>query len=696
MSEKITADHLGRKAYVYIRQSTMEQVRHNLESQRRQYELADKARAMGWNEVEVIDEDLGRSGASALQRTGFQRLVAEVGLGHCGAIFSLEASRLARNNADWYQLLDLCALAQTLLVDSEAVYDPRLSNDRLLLGLKGALSEAELGLIFQRAHQGLLSKAQRGELYTTVPIGYLRTRDDRVEKDPDLRVQESVQGVFVKFTETASARQTLLWYRQEQIRLPARRFSRWGWETVWKMPVYNTIIKFLKNPIYAGAYVWGRTSTETVIEAGQARKYVHRSKSPEEWTVSIRDHHSGYIDWKTFEQNQQILRDNLHREGRMTKGAIRTGRSLLAGLLTCGHCGRRLHVSYGGIGGSVARYSCRGAAINHGAGKCISFGGLKVDRQVEREILRVIEPASIEAALAAVEKTHQEMELKRKLLEREREQLRYEAERAYRQYDAVDPANRLVVENLEKKWNGLLEQVQEAERRLGELVSRVEKTEEPNREELLELAEVFPEIWADPETDITIKKRIARMLIDEIIALVDEAQAEIDLVIRWTGEKHTRLRVKKNKTGGHSFCTDKDIIELARELAPQLPDREIARVLNRLGKKTGRGLSWTKSRICSLRNYHGIPVFDPDKVRDRYCDMKEAATLLGISPMSARRLIQSKILPAQQSVATAPWRIERKDLGLELVQRAVEAIKTRRRVPLPENPAQLRLLESTT
>jgi DNA invertase Pin-like site-specific DNA recombinase len=251
----------------------MEQVRNNRESRRRQYGLADKARAMGWSQVEVIDEDLGRSGTSALDRTGFRRLVAEVGLGRCGAVFSLEASRLARNNTDWYRLLDLCSLAKTLIVDSEAVYDPRLSNDRLLLGLKGALSEAELGLIFQRAQQGALCKAKRGELYTTVPIGYLRTRDDGLEKDPDCRVRESIQGVFAKFTETGSARQTLLWYRQEKIRLPARRHSRWGWETVWKIPVYNTVLKFLKNPIYAGAYVWGRTVTETVIENGQARKH---------------------------------------------------------------------------------------------------------------------------------------------------------------------------------------------------------------------------------------------------------------------------------------------------------------------------------------------------------------------------------------------------------------------------------------
>jgi DNA invertase Pin-like site-specific DNA recombinase len=696
MSPKITSDHLCRKAYVYIRQSSMDQVRNNLESQRRQYELADKARSMGWHQVDVIDEDLGRSGASAVERTGFQHLVAEVGLGRCGAIFSLEASRLARNNADWYRLLDLCSLAKTLIVDSEAVYDPRLSNDRLLLGLKGALSEAELGLIFQRAHQGLMSKAKRGELYTSVPIGYVQSHNARLEKDPDLRVQESIQGVFAKFSEAGSARQTLLWYRQERIRLPARQYGRWGWETTWKIPVYNTILKFIKNPIYAGAYVWGRTGTETVIENGRARKYSGRHKSREDWTVWIRDHHEGYTDWTTFERNQQTLSENLHMEGTMAKGAIRSGRSLLAGLLSCGQCGRRLHVSYGGVGSVVPRYSCQGALLNHGGQKCISFGGFKVDRVVGAEIVRLIQPASIEAALKVAEKTHQETQLKKKLLERELEQLRYEADRAYRQYDAVDPTNRLVAESLEKKWNSALQYVQQAESRIQEVSESIEKIKKPNREELLQLADSFPKIWADAETDIKIKKRIARLLIEEIIASVDDLRREVHLVIRWKGGEHSRLTVKKNKTGHHSFCTDKQIVDLVRELAVQLPDRDIARVLNRLGKKTGRGHSWTKSRVCSLRNYHKIVVFDPKKKDHLYCDMKEAASILDISPMSVRRLIQNKVLPAQQTVPTAPWRIERKELQSRRVILAVQAIKAGRKVPLPQNPDQLTLIKSET
>ena len=695
MNAKITGEHLSRKAYVYVRQSSMDQVRNNRESRRRQYGLADKARSMGWSEVEVIDEDQGRSGASAAERTGFQRLVAEVGLGRCGAVVSLEVSRLARNNADWYRLLDLCSLAKTLLIDSEAVYDPRLTNDRLLLGLKGAVSEAELGLIHQRAQQGILSKAKRGELFTTVAVGYVKTREDRLEKDPDLRIRESIQGVFDKFIETGSARQTLLWYRQEKIRLPARRHGRWGWEVLWKLPVYNTILKLLKNPVYAGAYVWGRTGTVTEIEQGRARKQAGKEKPLEEWTILIRDHHEGYIDWLRYERNQNTLRQNAAMKGSMARGAPRSGRSLIAGLLHCGHCGRRLHVAYGGVSGCVPRYSCQGALINHGGRRCISFGGLKVDQAVEREILRVVSPAAVEAAPAAAREARDEMAHKRRLLERELEQMRYEAERAWRQYNAVDPANRLVADSLEKRWESALQRVRTTEARLQELAASAEEEKLPERDSLLRLAESFPEVWSSPEADMKIKKRIARLLIEEIVASVDENRRLVRMVIRWKGGKHTRLQVMKNKTGVHRFRTEKDVVGLVRQLATQVRDSDIARILNRLGKKTGRGNSWTEARVRSMRSCHKIPVYRAEGAGE-YFNMKQAAAVLGISPMSVRRLIQSKILPAEQVVPMAPWRIRCPDLDSEQVQKAVKAVKTRSRLPLPSEPSQLKLLEPTT
>ncbi|MBW2122893.1 MAG: recombinase family protein [Deltaproteobacteria bacterium] len=693
MSRKISAEHLSRPAYVYIRQSSMDQVRHNLESQRRQYQLAEKAKSMGWNEVRVIDEDLGRSGASAVDRTGFQRLVADVSLRRCGAVFSLEASRLARNNSDWYRLLDLCSLTKTLIVDSEAVYDPRLSNDRLLLGLKGAMSEAELGLIYQRAQQGILSKAKRGELYTSVAIGYVKTRDDRLEKDPNLRVQESIQGVFDKFIEAGSVRQTLLWYRQEKVRLPARTYNQWGSETVWKLPVYNTLLKFIKNPIYGGAYVWGRTQTETCVENGEARKYAGRRKPQEEWLVLIRDHHEGYIDWQRYEQNQKIVEENTQMRGAQVAGAIRSGKSLIAGLLRCGHCGRRLHVAYSGSKGQVPRYQCRGAAVNHGTGLCISFGGLRVDRAIENEILRVVTPAAVEGALLVASQSKNETGQRERLRERELEQLRYESERAYRQYNAVDPANRLVADSLERKWNTALEKQQAAEIRLKELQNQAANNVAPDRDALLQLAEVFPEVWKNPAMDMKTKKRIVRLLVEEIVASIDDSPPEIRLIIHWKGGKHTPLRVKKNKTGSHRFCTQKDVVELVRELARQVPDKEIVRILNRLGKKTGRGLSWNEARVRGLRNYHKIKVFSEEDRARGFCNLKQAAQILEISPMSVHRFIEKGILPARQTAPLAPWQIQTTDLSLKTVQKAVEDVKVRRRFRWVDRSDQLRLLD---
>ena len=693
MRSKITEDHLRRQAYVYVRQSSLQQVRCHRESRRLQYQLAAKAKDLGWNQVEVIDEDQGRSGATTVDRVGFQRLAAEVSLGRCGAILSLDASRLARNNADWYRLLDLCSLTRTLIVDSEAVYDPRLSNDRLLLGLKGTMSEAELSLLRQRAQQGLLSKAARGELYTSLPVGFVLTPNGRLEKDPDRRVQESIQGVFAKFSETGSARQTLLWYRQEGIRLPAKRHTDWGWETVWKLPVYSTVLRLLKNPLYAGAYAWGRTWTETYLKGGQARKRIRSRANPEQWTVWLPEHHPGYIGWKSFEANQRLLADNAQMRGIMAKGAVRSGKSLLAGLLLCGHCGRRLHVAYSGAGGRVPRYHCRGGRINHGIAGCISFGGLKVDQAVGREIVRVVSPGAIEAALRVQEEATERDRLKRELLERELEQMHYEARRIQRQYDAVDPENRLVAATLERKWNEALKSVHRVQSRLEQIGQKRSSSPRPPRVELLRLAEQFPGLWAETVTDHRIKKRIARTLIEEIIARVDQSRRQVELIIRWCGGKHTRLQVRKNATGRHRYRTEEEVVELVRQLARQVSDDQIARILNRMGKKTGRGHSWNQTRVRSLRSYRRIPAFSQRP--DEFCNLQEAASELAISPSSVRKLIRRKLLPARQVVAMAPWQIRCSDLRLEVIQRAAEAIRSGRSVPRGANASQLTLLKST-
>ena len=399
---RITPDHLSRTAWVYVRQSTPGQVRHNLESRGRQYALKDRAHQLGWGEVVVVDDDLGRSGGGTA-RPGYDRLLAAVCRGEVGVILSLEASRLARNGREWHTLIDYCGLVGCLLADESSVYDPRLPNDRLLLGMKGTMSEMELATLRHRSEEALRRKARRGELFMTVAVGYVRVDRDRIGMDPDQRVREAVALVFRKFAELGSIRQVHLWLRHEGIELPALVPGGSPQRIEWKLPVYNSLHHMLTNPVYAGAYAFGRTGTRTYLENGHKRVVHGIRRARDEWEVLIRDHHDGYITWAEYERNQKVIADNANCHGATARGSIRKGEALLAGLLRCGHCGRNLHVTYPGDQGSMVRYSCRGGHINHGTELCISFGGLRVDRAVGEAVLHVLRPLGIEAALKAIE-----------------------------------------------------------------------------------------------------------------------------------------------------------------------------------------------------------------------------------------------------------------------------------------------------
>ena len=695
---KITPKHLKRTAYVYIRQSTLSQVRDNLESRRRQYELADRARSLGWSQVEVVDEDLGRSGSGRVVRPGFQRLLSAVCLEEVGGVFALEASRLARNNRDWYHLVDLCGLTSTLIIDAGGVYDPHHFNDRLLLGLKGTMSEWELGVMRQRSLVALREKAERGELYTTLPIGLLRTRDDRCELDPDRRIRRSIGLVFEKFEQLGSIRQVLLWFRQEGVELPAVEYGPFGRGVVWKLPVYNSVHNILTNPVYAGAYVYGRTRTETKIVDGQPRRRQGIPVAQDEWAVLIPEHHEGYIGWEQYQANQKRIAENAQMKGLMSRGAPRRGRSLLAGLLRCRRCGRRLHVTYSGANGQVPRYGCRGAAINHGAGSCISFGGLAADRAVEEAVLAVIQPGAIEAAIRAAEHAEADRKQEHDVLALKLEQARYEAGRARRQYDAVEPENRLVAAELEQRWNRAMEMVAKVEReRVAFEAGERRKHERIDRAALLQLAEDLPRVWHDPESDMRLKKRIVRTLIEEILVDVDEESARIHMVVRWAGGQHARLSVRKKRKGQHRYTTDRKVVEIARELAAMLPDGQIARVLNRLGLKTGRNNSWTAGRVNSLRHYHGIPVYDPEICkREGLLTLQEAAASLDVSPPVVARLLQRGILPGRQVVPYAPWTIRAADLDEPAVQEYVRRVHAGRNAPQTPDPQQLTIDSAST
>ena len=675
MNAKLTADHLKRRAIVYIRQSSPIQVANNLESQRRQYALADQARQLGFQQVEVMDEDLGRSGSGQVDRPGFARLVAEVCTGGVGAVFCVEASRLARNGRDWHHLIELCGLVRALVVDPDGVYDPGLLNDRLLLGLKGTMSEFELNLLRQRCQEAIRQKARRGELQFAPPVGYRWAPNGKVEMDPDQRLRQAIELVFSKMAELGSARQVLLWFRGEKVSLPALMYGESGRELVWKLPVYNTIWHMLRNPMYAGAYAFGKTEARTRLVDGRARKTIGHSKPLDNWTVLIRDHHPGYITWEQYERNQVQLADNAHMKSRMEAKAGRGGRSLLAGLLRCRRCGRMLHVAYSGSRSEVPRYHCRGAHLNHGAAWCISFGGLRPDQAVAAAVLKAVEGNAVEAAVEVAARIADQYRQQRQALTLELEEAQYEARLAARRHEAVDPDNRLVAAELESRWNSALRRVSEVEDRLRQIETTNQGSARvPDKETLLSLAQDLPAVWNAETTDMRLKQRITRILIQEIVVDVDDSTSEIVLMIHWTGGRHSELRVKKNLTGHHSRCTSLEAIEIIRQMAGCFPDDQIAATLNRLGLKTGSGNNWVELRVRTTRSYHELPSYDP-KLRQNILTLEEASERLGVSHKIVRRLIDSKIIAASQVGPLAPWEIPMEAIRSNEVLQEIAAVK---------------------
>jgi len=663
---KITDDHLAQRACVYIRQSTPTQVQRNLESQRRQYGLVDRARALGWQEIEVIDDDLGISGGG-IHRPGFERLLRALCDGQIGAVFSIEASRLARNGRDWHTLLEFCSIVGALLIDAEAVYDPRLTNDRLLLGMKGTISEMEVASFRERAHAALLQKAQRGALVRRVAIGYVKGPDDRMEKDPDARVRTTIELIFRKFAELGSARQVYFWLDQQQIQLPIARGAAEAREVVWQPARYHAVHSVLKNPIYAGAYTYGRSKTTTRLEAGQKRVLRQVRRRREDWTVLIMDHHEGYIDWEVYQSNQTMIAHNDNARGGAVRGSVKHGEALLAGLLRCGHCGAKLLAQYPAP--RVIRYQCSGYVLNREHGCCVMFGGLRADRLVSEQLLQCLTPFGIEAAIEAIETLQGagDERIQQKALALE--QARYEVTRARRQYDGVDPANRLVAAELERRWNQALTMEAHLEE---ELVTLQQGRERPlsdvQKQELLALARNLPTLWDDPHGSPEHKKRLLRIALKEIMA-TSEGDS-IRLVLHWQGGDHTQLEFQKFRTGQHRYVTDSDLVEIVRKLARIEPDARIAAILNRNQRRTTHGQIWTAKRICSLRSHHAIAVYrEGERPTRGEMSVSETAVVLGVTPTTVLRLIRLEQLPATQACVGAPWILHRADVERCMAER---------------------------
>jgi len=675
---KITAEHLGRSAFVYVRQSTADQLVHNQESPRRQYGLADRARQLGWTAVEVIDDDLGRSGGG-INRPGFERLLAAICEGRVGAVLAIEASRLARNGRDWHTLIEFCGLVGTVIVDEDGIYDPRHANDRLLLGMKGTMSELELSLFRQRSHEALKQKARRGALFLGVAAGYVKAGRDRIEKDPDQRVQDALKLVFSKFAEFQSVRQVHLWLRDEGIALPVKSHkAAEGRSIIWRLPLYNTVHNVLTNPVYAGAYAFGRTMSKVSVEKGRKRVKRGLRRPLAEWDVLLKDQHEGYITWSEFERNQRVIADNATGKGALAKGAVRRGELLLAGLLRCGHCGRKMYVGYGGKAG---RYYCQGARVNHGTERCISFGGLRADHAVGAEVLRILKPLGIDAAVKALEAQTSETSAAHRQLELALQQARFAAAHARRQYDAVDPANRLVADELERRWNEALQVVHQVEGEIAAIEARKPTPlGERERQHLMQLGADLELAWSHPAATAAIRKRIMRAALNEIVARVESGF--IEMVLHWQGGDHTALKLKMNGVGKHRWTVPEDTLSLIRELARLMPDQQIARLLNRAGKPTGRGNGWTKARVCSFRSHHGIAIYREGEWADRgEISLEAAAQIIDVSVMTALRLIQRGLIKGRQLCRGAPWVIKAEDAAAYRARNAPQR-------PLSADPAQ--------
>jgi DNA invertase Pin-like site-specific DNA recombinase len=672
MSEKIKPQHVARKAMLYVRQSSAYQVNHNLESQRLQYAMQGRLQHLGWREIEVVDEDLGRSAAGTVARTGFERMVAEVCLGNVGGVAAREVSRFARNSRDWQHLVEVCRVVDTVLIDLEAVYCPRLSNDRLLLGLKGSLNEYELDLLRQRSVEARRAKAQRGELLVAAPVGFLKTDAPHFEKDPDRRIQEAVALVFQKFSELGTVRQTLSWFLEHGLQLPARSVAG---DITWRRPSFGVLYRMLTNPIYGGAYTYGKTEHLVRYEHGEPRA-CSRRRPREEWLAFIPQAHEGYVSWEEFERIRHTMAANT-RAWHDT-GAASRGPGLLTGLLRCRRCGRKLVVCYTGNAHNVLRYVCVRGARDNGEPRCISFGGLVVDAAIAKEILRVVQPAAIDAAIVASETVAHQQDEVLNAWTRELEAARYAARRAQKQYDATDPENRLVADELERRWNHALQHVREIEERIDQHVHARRQDVVPTREAFESLAADLEAVWRSPHADVRLKKRVLRTLIHEIVVDVDANAGEVILVIHWKGGVHTELRLPRRRRGQNSTHTSTDVVEAVRTLAHICPDDLLANVLNRNGLLTGRGNRWTRERVVSLRTHHDIVCYDPDRrVSEGWMNLNEAAGVLGISPRTLRLAAERGEIDAIHPLPDGPWVFQRRALEAPVATALVARVRDR-------------------
>lgn len=670
---KIKPAHTQRGAFVYVRQSTASQVEHNRESTQRQYALVDRAVELGWQreQVSVVDEDLGLSGSSTDKRSGFARLIAAVALRLAGIVLGLEVSRLARNNADWYHLLDLCAMTDTLIGDADGIYHPAWFNDRLLLGLKGTMSEAELHIIRARLEGGIRNKAARGELRRGLPTGFVWGEDDgEVLLHPDESVRQAIRCVFERFAELGSARRVWLWLRSEGLSFPAQ--YTYGTAIRWGAPTYTAIHSILTNPAYAGAYAYGKTRHERMLDEEGKIKQRSRKLPQSQWAVLIHEHHEGYIDRATYEANQARIGNNVRPRPHQPGGAVREGAALLQGIASCGHCGRKLRTQYPGRNARPGYY-CAGKNIVNGRGVyCLNIGGVQIDEAVAQALIEALKPAAFEATLQATQQLESDHDAALAQWRLAVQRTRYEAERAERRYRAVDPENRLVARGLEAAWEERLRDLDQAQSELERKSQSRPRTLSPeDYQRIRALGADLNRVWAAPTTTDRDKKELLRTLLEEVIIAVQRDEFRAHLTLRWKGGMITELDVHLPRLNPARIRTDEDTVELVRRLAVHYPDGVIAGILNRQGRKTVRGERFSANQVGSLRRYRDIARFEPpaQPPHGELVTIAGAAQILKVAPSTIHRWLAEGVIAGEQITPGAPWNIRITD---ELRARFVE------------------------
>jgi DNA invertase Pin-like site-specific DNA recombinase len=659
MNPKIQEQHRRKPAYVYLRQSTPGQVLHHQESTERQYALREKARELGWSEslIRTLDRDLGKSGTEMTRREDFKTLVTDVSMGQVGAVFALEVSRLARSNLDWHRLLELCAFTSTLVIDEDGCYDPADFNDGLLLGLKGVMASAELHFLRARLQGGKLHKAQKGELRFPLPVGFGYDAESRIIQDPDEEVRGAVNLVFRLFRETGSAFAVMQRFAAGALRFPKRAYGGvWKGKLIWGRLAHRRVLDMLKNPSYAGRYVFGRYQyRREITPEGKVHQRMHAVAMPD-WRVSLKDHHAGYITWEEFLDNQERLEKNrTNGEETLLAGPAREGLALLQGLLLCGHCGRRLTIRYKGNGGIYPCYQCNWLRREGLAGKdCMSLRCDGLDAAVSEEVLKALQPAELELALAALAELESRDQALGRQWQMRLERAEYEAALAERRYLEVDPSQRLVASTLERRWNDALLHLEDLKRQAAEFQRQEARVATPEQKaKVLALARDLPRLWHAPTTQAKDRKRMLRLLIKDITVEKLSPLKQMQVHIRWQGGASTNLSVPLPPNVADRVRYPDVLVDRVRQLALRLPDAEIAAQLQREGYVSAKGQAYTAKIVQWIRGTYQIPRAVLNRPEE--LSVQQVAKDFGVSPSVVYYWIERHMIKARRINGGSPY-----------------------------------------